>query len=57
MRLHSEMDIPDNFSLILPGLQGGRRECKVVWRLGHEIGAEFVDNLSVGFARQIAHER
>ena len=57
VRLHSEMDVPDDFILILPGHQGGRRECKVVWRLGHEIGAEFADNLAAGFARRIAHER
>ena len=57
VRLHSEMDIPDEFILILPGHQGGRRECKVVWRLGHEIGAQFVDRLVPGFARKVAGAR
>src|SRR3954470_18199317 len=57
VRLHSEMDVPDEFILILPGHQGGRRDCRVVWRLGHEIGAEFADNIAAGFARRVAGER
>jgi len=57
VRLHSEIDVPDEFILILPGHQGGRRDCKVVWRLGHEIGAEFIDGLATGFAQQVAARR
>ena len=44
VRLHAEsVAVPDEFILMLPGPNGGRRECRVVWRLGHEVGAEFVD--------------
>ena len=53
VRLHAEsVAVPDEFVLMLPN--GGRRECRVVWRLGHEVGAEFVDVYAQGFARQIA---
>ena len=56
-RLHSErMDVPDEFTLVLPGMSV-RRECRVVWRLGHEIGAEFTDQFVPGFARQVAGRR
>ena len=54
VRLHAEMDVPDEFVLMLPGAQSTRRECRVAWRLGHEIGAEFVDRFAPGFARRIA---
>jgi hypothetical protein len=55
VRLHVEaMDVPDEFTLML---QGGRRECRVVWRLGHEIGAEFTDGFAQGFARKVANGR
>ena len=54
VRLHAErMDVPDEFILILPGVEGGRRECRVVWRLGHELGAEFTDRFKPGFAREV----
>jgi hypothetical protein len=54
VRLHSErMDVPDEFILVLPGV-GARRECRVAWRLGHEIGAEFIDPIEPGFAQQVA---
>ena len=57
VRLHSErMDLPDEFTLVLPGIER-RRECRVVWRLGHEIGAEFIDGLATGFAQQVAARR
>ena len=57
VRLHSERtDVPDEFTLVLPGVNG-RRECRVVWRLGHEIGAEFVDGVAPGFAQQVAGRR
>lgn len=54
VRLHAEMDVPDEFTLVLPDL-AGRRDCRVVWRLGHEIGAEFVDSFAAGFARKVAN--
>jgi len=50
------MDVPDEFTLVLPGMTV-RRECRVVWRLGHEIGAEFIDGLATGFAQQVAARR
>ncbi len=54
VRLHAEFDVPDEFTLVLPG---GRRECRVAWRLGHELGAEFVDRFAPGFAQQVAGRR
>jgi PilZ domain-containing protein len=50
VRLHVEgYDVPDDFVLVLSGedFQSGEnlaKECnyRVVWRLGHEIGATFV---------------
>lgn len=53
-RLHCEFDVPDEFVLVLPN---GRRECRVAWRLGHELGAEFIDRYAQGFARQAAGRR
>ena len=58
VRLHAEgMDVPDEFTLVLSGVNGGRRDCRVAWRLGHEIGAQFVDRLVAGFARKVAGAR
>jgi hypothetical protein len=58
VRLHAEgVAVPDEFILMLPGPAGGRRDCRVVWRLGHELGAEFVDDFAQGFARQVATGR
>jgi hypothetical protein len=55
VRLHAEgVAVPDEFILIVPGIGGGRRECRVAWRLGHEVGAEFIDRMEHGFARQVA---
>jgi len=51
VRLHVEVDVPEEFTLILPS---GRRDCRVVWRLGQEVGAEFVDTSAPGFARRVA---
>jgi hypothetical protein len=52
VRLHAEgVAVPDEFILMLGT---GRRDCRVVWRLGHEIGAEFVDDFAQGFARRMA---
>jgi hypothetical protein len=41
-RLYSEIEIPEQFTLSLSG-EGFdlRQECRVVWRLGGEIGVEF----------------
>jgi hypothetical protein len=51
-RLHSEGDIPDEFVLMVPG--GSRRECRVVWRLGHEAGVAFTDSFMPGFGQRTA---
>jgi hypothetical protein len=54
VRLHAEgLDVPDEFTLMFAGRKE-RRECRVVWRLGHEIGAEFSDLGAQGFARRVA---
>jgi hypothetical protein len=54
VRLHAEgVDVPDEFTLLLAGRRE-RRDCRVAWRLGHEIGAEFTDTETQGFARRIA---
>jgi hypothetical protein len=58
VRLHAEgVAIPDEFVLTLPGRSGVRRDCRVAWRLGHEVGAEFLDQGELGFARQVAGAR
>jgi hypothetical protein len=41
-------DVPDRFHLAITGEGGGRRECKVVWRLGGEIGVAFLDKPLTG---------
>ena len=57
VRLHAEgIDVPDEFTLVLTG-NGGRRDCRVAWRLGHEIGAQFVDRQQSGFASKIVGGR
>jgi hypothetical protein len=42
------VEIPDQFHLLISGdnndaIKGSRRECRVVWRLGGEIGVTFLD--------------
>jgi hypothetical protein len=44
------MDVPTDFVLLLEE----PRNCRVVWRLGCELGAEFVDKTQKGFAQRIA---
>lgn len=46
-RLYSEIDLPPVFILSVTG-EGVelRRECRVVWRLGGELGVEFIDRVS-----------
>ena len=36
------VDVPDQFHLLISGEKYSRRECQVVWRLGGEIGVNFV---------------
>jgi hypothetical protein len=36
------VDVPDQFHLMIAGENGGDRECRVVWRLGGEVGVAFV---------------
>jgi hypothetical protein len=42
-RLFSEIDMPPRFTLTVSG-EGGimKRECRVVWQLGGELGVEFI---------------
>ncbi|HWL03993.1 MAG TPA: PilZ domain-containing protein [Xanthobacteraceae bacterium] len=55
VRLHSEtFAVPDSFVLMLSGAATDRRECRVVWRLGYEVGAEFTDVFQAGFASRAA---
>ena len=53
VRIHTEsLDVPDQFVLMFA--EAGRpRECRVVWRLGHEIGAEFTDAREQNFAQRV----
>ena len=44
VRLHAgDIEIPDEFVLMLPA-ENQNRSCQVVWRLGFEIGARFIDH-------------
>jgi hypothetical protein len=41
VRLHAASGrVTNRFTLIL---SGGHRECRVIWRAGNEVGAEFVE--------------
>ena len=43
-RLYSETEIPQKFTLQVSHDGGqSRRDCRVVWRLGRELGVEFTD--------------
>ena len=46
VRLHVEgVDVPEQFAVLL-SIGGGKpelRHCRVVWKLGHEVGAKFTD--------------
>ena len=38
------IEMPDTFALLISGEnRGDRRQCRVVWRLGGEIGVTFTD--------------
>jgi hypothetical protein len=55
VRLHSEhVELPEQFILLFSGAGNQPRECRVVWRLGCEVGAEFIDPAQQGFARRAA---
>jgi hypothetical protein len=41
-RLFADGDIPDQFYLLISGEKPIRHECRVAWRLGGEMGVEFV---------------
>ena len=42
-RLYSDIDMPETFTLSLSGAgTDERKECRVVWRLGGELGVEFI---------------
>jgi hypothetical protein len=57
VRLHIEgIEVPEEFVLLLSGIENPRRDCRVVWRLGFELGAEFTD-LQDGFAARVAAAR
>jgi hypothetical protein len=44
-RLYADgVEIPDQFVLSMTGEAAIRKECRVVWRLGGELGVEFVDS-------------
>jgi len=43
VRLHSEAEFPDDFTLVIAEAARPRRSCRVVWRLGFEVGAKFID--------------
>ena len=43
-RLYADTEIPEIFTLSLSGEDRHlRRQCRVVWRLGGELGVEFTD--------------
>jgi hypothetical protein len=43
-RLYSETDLPESFTLSVTGEDADiQRECRVVWRLGGEVGVTFTD--------------
>ena len=54
VRLFAEgTEVPDDFLLLLEGAGGRARECRVVWRLGFEVGAQFTDLREPGYARRV----
>jgi hypothetical protein len=58
VRLFAEgVEIPDQFTLVFADTSCRPRECRVAWRLGYELGAEFSDGTEHAFARRAAGER
>jgi hypothetical protein len=45
LRLHVEgLDVPDDFTVLLDEGSGAKpRRCRVMWRLGYEVGVKFID--------------
>jgi hypothetical protein len=57
IRIHAEyVEVPDEFIITISGMEQARRECRVVWRLGFEVGAEFTD-VRRGFAYKVVVSR
>ena len=55
VRLHAEyLEVPDQFLLVLADNAVRPRECRVIWRLGCEVGAEFIDRGEAGYAGRLA---
>ncbi|HEY2135946.1 MAG TPA: PilZ domain-containing protein [Xanthobacteraceae bacterium] len=55
VRLHSESpDVPDAFTLVVEDAPRPRRSCRVVWRLGFEIGANFTDGERAAAPRSLS---
>jgi len=58
VRLYVEgIEVPDEFALYFGDATGERRACRVAWRLGNEIGAQFVDMAQRDFGRRAAGSR
>ncbi len=58
VRLYVEgMEVPDDFALYFGEAADERRMCRVVWRLGREIGVAFVDAAQQDFGRRAAGTR
>jgi hypothetical protein len=36
------VEVPDQFNLLISGENASERECRVMWRLGGEIGVSFI---------------
>jgi hypothetical protein len=54
VRLFAEgVEIPEQFTLVFADTACRPRECRVVWRLGYELGAEFTDRGEFEFARRL----
>ena len=41
-RLHSVDDVPEQFTLLIQAGELESRQCRVVWRLGEEVGVQFM---------------
>jgi PilZ domain-containing protein len=53
VRLFAEgVEVPEEFVLVF-GATRESRECRVMWRLGYEVGAEFIDTTQRDFARNM----
>ena len=48
-------ELPDQFTLVLENVRP--RECRVVWRLGHEVGCEFTDGRMHDYAGDVMRAR